>query len=163
MSKIYTCETTSYKNSTSQLDFKKNFKLELPTNWKTNLYYDDYKSEIFTADTTKQLSESFILGASFNFGVLEFDDSFYKRTDSILAVSALKIMNSGNQLFQKKPSYWYVVKGTKNGFPYHQLNLTVINSTNTYFNAYSEIYGEDTINERICEAISIIEKVEFVK
>jgi hypothetical protein len=35
-------------------------------------------------------------------------------------------------------------------------------SDNTYFNAYSEIYGEENIEERICKSIAIIETVEFL-
>ena len=163
LSKKYNCNSTKIENIKTIIDFKKNFKLIIPTNWKTKLYYSEYESEIFAADTLKQLTESFILGASFNYGTLNFDASFHKKTDSILTKNNLLIINSGNQSFQSKPAYWYVAKGLKNGFTYHQFNLTVKQSENTYFNAYSEIYGDNKITERICETISILEKIEFLQ
>jgi len=162
-SKIYNCNSTIIENTKAVIDFKKNFKLIIPTNWKTKLYFNENESEIFSADTLKQLTESFILGTSFNHGILNFDANFYKKTDSILTKNNLLIINSGNQSFQSKPAYWYVAKGSKNGFIYHQFNLTIKQSKNTYFNAYSEIYGANKINERICETISILEKIEFLQ
>jgi len=163
LSKKYACNVTEINNPNTITDFNKNFKLTISSNWKTTLYFNKFESEIFTADTLKQLTESFILGTSFNLGALNFNDDFYKKTDSILASNNLQLINSGKQSFQSKPTYWYVVKGVKNGFTYHQFNLTTKQSENTYFNAYSEIYGEDNITERICETISILEKIEFLQ
>jgi len=75
----------------------------------------------------------------------------------------LEKIKSGQILFQNKPALWYVVKGKKNGFPYHQFNLMVENTETTYFSVYSEIYGDKNIEERICESISIIDKIEFLQ
>lgn len=162
LSKKYNCKVIEIENPKTIIDFNKKFKLTTPSNWKTELYFSEFESEIFTADTIKQLTESFIFGASFNTGSFSLNDEFYKKTDSILVKNNLQIINSGTHSFQNKPTYWYVAKGLKNGFTYHQFNLTAKQSENTYFNAYSEIYGEDNINERICETISILEKVEFL-
>ena len=163
LSKKYNCTITKIEKSRTITDFNKNFILTIPTTWNTKLYFSEFESEIFTADTIKQLTESFILGASFNVGKLNFDDEFYKRTDSILTKNNLQIINSGEQSFQSKPTYWYIAKGFKNGFTYHKFNLTTKQSENSYFNAYSEIYGDSNINERICETISILEKIEFLQ
>ena len=143
-------------------DFKKNFRLNLPTSWKKDLYYDNFQSELFVADTTKQLTDTFILGTSFNSGKLNFDETYYKKNDSILIESNLQKLNFGNILFQSKPAFWYVAEGSKNNFKYHTFNLVLKLSENTYFNAYSEIYGEENIEDRICKSIAIIETVEFL-
>ena len=140
-------------------DFNKNFKLSTPTTWKTNLYYNKSESQIFAADTVKQLTKSYILGTSFYFGNINFNEDYSKRIDSVLIANNLVKIDSGNHSFQSKKTYWYLVKGSKNGFVYHQFNLTVKLSENSYFNAYSEVFGEENINERICESISIIENV----
>ena len=76
------CSPTTYKNTKEITDFNKNFILSIPSNWKTELYFDNYQSEIFTADTIKQLSETYILAASFNLGTLNFDSDFHHRKDS---------------------------------------------------------------------------------
>jgi hypothetical protein len=161
LSKSFDCKTSNLNNLITISDFKNNFKISIPNTWKTNLYYNNYQSEIFTADTIKQLSETYILDVSFNYGNIHFDDSFHKKTDSLLTNSNLQKIKSNAIQFQNKPAYCYVVKGTKNGFNYHQFNLIVLNSENTYFTANSEIYGDHNIEGRICESISIIEKIEF--
>jgi len=163
LSKKFDCKEVAYQNTQTVKDFKNNFKLVIPSSWKTNLYYNEFQSEVYSADTTKQLTETFILGASFNYGKAIFDTSFYKKTDSILAINDLTIIDSGNEKFKSKPTYWYLSKGLKNGYTYHQFNLTSIQSENTYFNAYAEIYGDNNLNERICETISILEKLEFLQ
>jgi hypothetical protein len=163
LEKIFNCEATNTASLKEITDFNKNFKIGIPTTWKTNLYYDEFQSEIFTADTTKQLTEAYILNTSFNYGKLLFTPEFYAKNDSIFKSLNFEKKNSGTIQFQEKPSYWQVVKGEKNGFPYQQFNLYVILSEDTYFNAVTEIYGETTIDERICESISIINHIEFLQ
>ena len=163
LAKNFNCKTTNLNNLTTIYDFKNNFKISIPNTWKTNLYYDNFQSEIFTADTIKQLSETYILDVSFNYGNLHFNDSFHKKTDSLITNSNLQKIKFNTIQFQNKPAYWYVVKGTKKGFNYHQFNLIVLNSENTYFTANSEIYGDKNIETRICESISILDKIEFLK
>lgn len=160
---LFNCNSKFSEVTKNISDFNKNFKLDVPISWKTALYYNSYQSEIFTADTTKQLTASFIFDASFNLGELNFNDTFYKRTDSIIKANNLQIIKTGNQSFQDMPAYWYLVKGTKKGFTFHQFNLLVRNSPNTYFKAYSEIYGDEYINERICESIHLLKNIEFLE
>ncbi|MDO9594379.1 MAG: hypothetical protein Q7J19_05240 [Lutibacter sp.] len=157
------CSPTTYKNTKEITDFNKNFTLSIPSDWKTELYFDNYQSEIFTADTIKQLSETYILAASFNLGTLNFDSDFHHRKDSVLNANNLKIIDSGNESFQKKPSFWYISKGTKNNFEYHRFTVLTKISENTYFSAYSEIYGNTNIDERICESISLLESIQFLE
>lgn len=157
------CSPTIYKNTKQITDFNKNFILDIPNNWKTELYFDNYQSEIFTADTIKQLSETYILAASFNFGTLNFDKDFHQRKDSVLSINNLKIIDSGNESFQSKPSFWYVSKGTKNNFDYHRFTVMSKLSENTYFSAYAEIYGDSNIDNRICESISLLESIQFLE
>lgn len=157
------CSPTTYKNTKEITDFNKNFTLNIPNNWKTELYFDNYQSEIFTADTLKQLSETYILAASFNLGTLNFDKDFHHRKDSVLSVNNLKIIDSGNEFFQSKPSFWYISKGTKNNFDYHRFTVLTKISENTYFSAYAEIYGNSNIDKRICESISLLESIQFLE
>ncbi|KUO66884.1 MAG: hypothetical protein APF83_08375 [Lutibacter sp. BRH_c52] len=157
------CSATTYKNTKEITDFNKNFTLNIPSSWKTELYFDNYQSEVFTADTIKQLSETYILAASFNLGTLNFDNDFHHRKDSVLNANNLKIIDSGNESFQKKPSFWYISKGIKNNFDYHRFTVLTKISENTYFSAYSEIYGTTNIDERICESISLLESIQFLE
>lgn len=163
LSKNFNCQSSTLENTTQIFDFNKNFKLNIPVSWKTELYYDKYTSEIFTADTIKQLSDTFILDASYNLGEVIFNEEFFAKNNAIAGSENFEIIKSEISLFQSKESYWYVLKGTKNNFPYQQFNLTVKLSNNTYFNSYVEIYGDDNIDARICQAISILDNIEFLQ
>ena len=61
VSKKFNCKPTNFTNLEKIEDVKNLFSLEIPKKWKTNLYYDDLQSSIYTADTTKQLTETFLL------------------------------------------------------------------------------------------------------
>lgn len=159
----FKCAPISYENSIEKKDFNQNFSLSIPKNWKTNLFFNEYQSSISTADTTRQLTESFILDASYSIGQVNFDSQFYKRTDSIISKNAYLLVDSGEESFQLKPSFWYLVKGEKKGFAYHQFNLTLKLSEKNYFNVNVEIYGDSDVNERLCESLSILEKIKFLE
>lgn len=163
LSETFNCNITKTEKTKEITDFKKNFKLSIPTNWKTKLYFSEFESEIFTADTLKQLTESFILGASFNLGSLDLDGDFYKKIDSLVINNNLQIIKYGSESFQSKPTYWYVTKGLKNGFIYHQFNIVAKLSENSYFKGYSEVYGNLNVEDRICKSIFILEKIEFLQ
>jgi hypothetical protein len=163
LSKEFNCNSTELKNLKPYLDFKNNFKLHIPTNWKTNKYYSETQSEIFTADTTKQLTETYILNTSYALGTVNFDSDFYQKTDSIIIQNNFKKTKYGTTTFMKLPTFWYIVEGEKNGFPYHQFNIIAKKSEMAYFSASVEIYGDLKVDERICESISILEKIEFLQ
>ncbi len=163
LSKNFNCKNIELENTAPVSDFNKNFNIRIPNSWKTDLYYDKFQSELFTADTTKQLTSTFILDASFNFGKLHFNEDFHQKTTAVLTAESLQKLKSDNTTFQSKPAFWYLAKGKKNNFTYHQFNITVILSENTYFNAYAEIYGDEAIENRICASIAIIETIEFLQ
>lgn len=163
LEKEFNCNTLKINNLKEYKDFKNNFTIKLPSNWKTSKYYSDFESTIYSADTVKDLTSTYILNASFNLGTLLIDAQLEQKTDSLIQVNSFQKLKSGKITFQNNPAFWYLVKGTKNGFPYQQFNLLVKNSSNTFFSAYSEVYGDEKIEERICESISLIENIEFLQ
>ena len=57
----FNCKTSSFEQLEKLRYLKKLFSIELPKTWNTNFYYDSLQSSIYTADTTKQLTETFLL------------------------------------------------------------------------------------------------------
>lgn len=163
LSKDFNCGSINLEKTTEITDFNKNFKLHIPTSWNTAFYYNNFTSEIFTADTIKQLTKTYILDASYNLGEVIFNQDFLARNDSISTSENLEIIKANNILFQSKEGYYFVSKGFKNKFPYHKLNLTVKLSPNTYFNSFVEVYGNEAVDDRICEAIAILDNIEFLQ
>jgi hypothetical protein len=48
------------------------------------LYYDDFKSQIYAADTAKQLTETYILDVAWHQGELTLDDALAKKITDVL-------------------------------------------------------------------------------
>ena len=157
----FNCSTKKVSNSKRIYDFKKNFNIVVPTSYKTDLYYNSFQSEIFTADTTKQLSNSFILKVSSNSGELIYNDKFFKKIDSVSKNLNQELVVSQIEPFNKKEMYWNVYKGVKKGFTFHQFNSYIKTSNSSYLSSSIEIYGDTKINERLCEAVNLLKTIQF--
>lgn len=141
-------------------DMHKHFKIDIPKTWKHQLYYDDYQSSVIMADTIKELIATFILDVTWKNGDLKLNDSF---EESIQNTSSYQIVKSNREQFKELPCYWHVSKGAKNDFTYHIFNLFIKTSEEKYLEFKTEIYGEEMIDERLCEAMRIINSVEIIK
>ena len=76
LSKELGCEKTSFSNLETVEDVHKNFSVKLPDNWKTNLYFDNSQSSIYSADTTKQLIETYLVDITMISSKIDFDNPF---------------------------------------------------------------------------------------
>jgi hypothetical protein len=125
ISKDFKCSTTAYKNLEKVDDVKNLFSLELPKNWKINLYQDEVESSIFAADTTKQLTETVLIDVTFIKNKIIFDDAFMiQQEQENLAKGLIKIKLKEITLLEK-PFIDIVYKRKKGDFMYetiHSLN-----------------------------------------
>ncbi|MCB0474664.1 MAG: membrane lipoprotein lipid attachment site-containing protein [Flavobacteriaceae bacterium] len=145
-------------------DILKKFTLELPAKWKTQLYYDEYSSEIFSADTTKSLTKSYIFDVIWMQGELSIDDSFIANlNDSLQQKEQLRTIRSGKMEFQKKPGYWNLSEGERAGHTYHYLQIFTKVEPDAYLTASTKVFGDSAINERLCESISLLDNIKFLK
>ncbi len=140
-------------------DIKKNFAIAVPQNWKTQLYYDEFQSDIFTADTIKELSDTYILDTSWKLGELKLNTEFETK---MLSSSNLSVLNSKFEDIQEKPAFWYVQKGENKGFDYQVLYIYVKTSVDTYLEIKIEVYGSKNVEKRFCESMQIIKSIEFI-
>ena len=78
--KEFECETPiSYTQTKTYKDVLKHFEIDVPNNWKSELYYDEYQSALYTADTTKALRETYILDIAWHQGELVLNKEFEVR------------------------------------------------------------------------------------
>lgn len=165
LSKEFNCRNnTEYSDLKQYRDVLKKFKIDLPTDWKTNLYYDDFSSEIFSADTTKSLTNSFIVEISWRQGELVLDDNFSKSlSDSLQLKENLKTVKSGSIEFKENPGYWNLSKGRQSGYTYNFLQLYVKTELDEYVMLTTKIYGDQYIDNRLCESITLLDEIVFLK
>ena len=157
----FNCKEVFFNDLEVIKDVKGSFSVQLPTSWKTNLYTDEVQSSIYTADTTKQLTASILLDVSHISNSIEINELFKLKIEQD-NLSDKRIQKKGKVLsFLNKPSYYSVSVGKKGKYAYQLLQLFIkINKENSLV-VKAEIYGNSHVNERLCSAITLIEKIEI--
>ncbi len=160
LNKTFHCKADlNFNNLKSTKDIKNNFTIQLPENWKTNTYFDDKQSDIYTADTTKTLNSTYILNVSHYQEAIKLDQELVEKSNSY---PNLELIFSEFEKFKGKPSYWHFSKGYKESIDYQMLNLYVKLDDNAYVVITLEIYGNENVQVRTCEAIQLINTIEFL-
>jgi len=161
----FECNAPSHYTSTKQYkDVLKHFKINIPKKWKTSLYYDEFRSEIYSADTTKQLSETYIADITWHQGELVFNEDFEQNITQIaVKKDKLDIIQSGYGEFIKHKSYYMLSVGKNSDISYHYLQIYLQYNVDEYYTFTSKIYGDEFVNERICASISLFKTIDFIK
>jgi len=156
--------------STTNLELKeyrdvlKKFRASVPAHWKTQLYYDDYQSQLYSADTTKSLKETYIIDIAWHQGELAIDQFFDQTVRDTLAIKQqLSYIKSSLSQFKDRPAYWNLSKGKTGQLEYHFLQLYVKSAPDEYFTFTTKVYGDAKIDERLCESLALYEKITFIE
>lgn len=161
ISKDLDCDPETYSNLEIVEDVDKKFKVKLPDNWKTNLYFDKNQTSIFSADTTKQLTQTYTLDVTYIYNELKLDEKFLQKFKTNLTSKLLVETTSYEFKFQDKESYYSRAIGKRGQFDYQIINLFIKINNGNYMHAKAEVYGDSLVNERFCNALSLIEKIEY--
>ncbi len=159
----FNCNKTQFNNLEEITDVKNTFSVQFPKTWKTKLFYDAIQSSIFTADSTKQLTETVLLDITFIEKNVNFDDTFkLNQEQEHLSKSLIQTASKEIKLLNK-PAYYSIAKGKKGNFKYQVCNTFIkLNKTN-FILAKTEIYGDSLVQQRLCEAFSLIEKIKIIQ
>jgi len=161
ISKDFDCSRDFFSSTEKITDMKKLFSVEFPKKWKTNLYFDSGQSSIYGADTTKQLTKSVLLDVSFIQQSVFFDDNFKLNLEREKLSESLIRIKSKNQNFNKRESYYALSIGKKGNYKYQVLDYFIKVNNQSFLHAKTQVYGDSLVNERLCEAIQLIEKIKF--
>lgn len=158
---VFNCKVEKFSNLERIEDVKNIFSVYYPDNWKTNFYYDNNQSSVFTADTTKQLKETTLLDITHISNKIEFDSNFLKQFKTNLSQLQLTEINADKILFKGKPSFYSEAIGISKNFNYSVFNLFIKLDEKNYIHSKIEVYGESFRKERICKGINLLEKTIF--
>lgn len=160
LQKEFDCSSSKFSNLETVQDFKKVFTVEIPKNWKTNLYYDTLQSTIYSADTTKQLTETTIYDFNLVQQSIEFDDKFQLELESESLAQGLISTRKKALTINEKPSFYILSRGKKQNFPYQKLAIYQKLNDQNFIHTKVEIYGNNLVNERLCKAIGLVETIK---
>ncbi len=161
ITKEFNCNSSTFKNLEEVEDIKNMFSIQLPKDWKINLYRDEAQTSIFAADTTKQLTKTVLLDVTFINKSINFDDAFLLQQEQENLSKSLIKTKSKKITLLKKPSIYILYKGKKGRFNYQTCHTFIkINEQNFIF-AKTEVYGDSIINQRLCNTFSLIENIKI--
>lgn len=162
--KEFECDTPAhYTQKKTYKDVLSHFEIEVPKSWKSELYYDEYQSAIYTADTTKELSDSFILDITWHQGELVLDKDFEVRVAQKASRSLRLIpVKSGFGEYLGHPAYYHIATGKQGDLNWHFLEIYVQHKVDEYYTFTSKIYGNEFVNERICASFSVFNETSFL-
>lgn len=161
ISKTFNCKTSSFKTLEKVNDVKNLFSIDLPKDWKINLYKDGIQSSIFAGDTTKQLTKTVLLDVSFIQKNVNFNETFLlQQEQENLSKNLIKIA-SKEFIFLDKPALLNIYKGKKGDFSYQICNTFIKVNEQNFILAKTEVYGDSFVNERFCKAFSLIENIQL--
>ena len=157
------CGADLPSNTVEKTDFKKNFNIKIPKTWNTSHFYSPATSEMYVADTTKALTESYIMELVFNDGEIHLGSDLKTKIDAFNRANQYSLVDSNELLFKSHPAIFFTLRGKKNNYDVLIFDLYVKTSETTYFNSKTEVYGNANIQGRLCESLAILNTVDFVK
>ena len=156
--------TTNFANTKEISGFLKHFKLDVPQNWKSELYYDEMQSRFYSADTSKQLTDTYIIDVTWHQGEIELDDKFEEIIENDVKQNEQLIpYKTGFGSFLNLPSYYILAQGKSSGFTYHYLQIYLKTNVDEYFHLTTKVYGDEFVEERLCESLSLFEGITFLE
>ena len=160
----FECETPlQYTQTKTYKDVLNHFEIDLPSSWKTELYYDEYQSAVYTADTTKSLRETFILDISWRQGELVLNKDFeVKVAENARRNLKLIPVKSGFGEYLDQPAYYHISTGKSDDLSWHYLEVYVQHKVDEYYSFTAKIYGDEFVSERICSSFSIFGDIVFL-
>lgn len=137
-------------------DINKTYSISFPSHWKSSFYFDENQSDIYLADTTKSLTSTYILNISKKNGILTVDENLSSKLNSAISKENLQLVKSDSLIYLESTSYYIHAKGFKNNFNYQHINILKPSKANTFLDIKIEVYGDEKVNERFCEAIYFV-------
>jgi len=164
LSKQFSCETNSkLRNTETVNDFNKSFSVEVPKHWNTKLYYDSLQSEIFSADTLKSLSESYIMDFAMIHAPLDLNESLRKKVHQKSMENLMETTQESFHTFQGYSAYAHLGKGTSRGSDFRVFQYYIKTSEESYMMIKTEFYGSENFESRFCEALDLIDRIQINK
>jgi len=161
--KDFNCKITNYKNLEKLHDPKNKFSVELPKSWKTNFFFDTLQSSIYSADTTKQLTETLLLDITIINQSIKFDRVFKLKQEQENVSKNLTNIASGETILINKPAYYTFSKGNKKSYPYQVCHFFINTKAQNFIHVKAEVYGDSLINDRLCNAFTLLETIKLIK
>ena len=157
----FNCKESFFSNLKEIKGPNGNFSAQIPSNWKINRFTDAIQSSIYGADTAKQLTKTILLDLSYISNPIEINELFKLKVENENLSNKLIQKKTKELNFLNKPSYYVISMGKKGPYNYKSLQLLITTNKEKTMLIKAEIYGDSLVDERLCKAITLIEKIKI--
>ncbi len=163
LSKEFACNNTpNLPKLETVKDFNNLFSVRLPKYWNTKLYYDSSQSEIISADTIKNLTETYIMDFSMISSQVKIDQDLQKKVALKNKENNLENIKEFFYTIHRKKAFSNLSKGIKEGHTFHILQSYIKVSDTKFLLVKAEFYGEQYFDLRLCESIHLLDDIQFL-
>jgi hypothetical protein len=97
-------------------------------------------------------------------GEIELNDNFKQIIENDIKQNEhLTPFKTGFGSFKNLPSYYNLSKGKSSGFTYHYLQIYLKSNVDEYFHLTTKVYGDEFVEERLCESLSLFDGLTFLQ
>jgi hypothetical protein len=152
----------SLENLKKLTDVKNTFSIKIPKNWKRELYVSSKESRIYFADTTKELEDAYIFDIGYLKESQAIDNNFIANFQKELTKNNQILEQSGKFFHAEKKGYFFL--SSSENFGMSSKNLHVYIQGNTFcYRVNIDVYGDQNIESRFCEALQFFNGISFHK
>ena len=161
--KQFDCNSEPLKKMELNRDFNESFSLLIPATWKTSLYYDNAQSEIFAADTTQTIQETYLMEIALVNGKININTDFQNKVKTVTTSSGLQTQKDGFLKMGNFEGYFHLGNGLKNDEIINVFQYYIKISDEKYFLIKTQLYGNENLNERLCQSFQMIKTLKITE
>ena len=143
-------------------DVKNTFSIEIPKNWKREFYVSSEVSRLYFADTTRALSDAFIFDIGYLQKIQSSDSSFLTEIKKELDTEQRIFLQSGSFLRDDEKSYFFLTSSDEFGLTAQNLWIYIPRKT-FFYHVKIDVYGNENMETRFCEALQFFNRISFHK
>ncbi|MGY5351241.1 hypothetical protein ACXGQW_01495 [Wenyingzhuangia sp. IMCC45533] len=143
-------------------DVKNNYEIKIGDHWKRELYFDDYQSRIYAADTTRNYSNSFIIDVTRFKGKIILEDAFRNELKSKIEKKARNyIISEGYSKYKDLPAYYIFSFKKQSEQEIYTLDYYIAEE-DSYYLLKSTINTSKNLSNSLSESLAIFNSITFL-
>jgi hypothetical protein len=154
------CKSTQQEQAQKNIeDLHQRFEISIPSNWKKEFFIDSSSTRFYCADTTKELTDTYIIEIGHYTKNILLDTLFVKTIEGeVLQKEKGEVLQSKLVRLGKKKGYSIHSKYRRLGFDFQTVQSYFPNANGSLYLLKVEAYGTENSEARLCEGMALLDK-----
>ncbi len=154
------CKSTQQEQAQKNIkDLHQRFEISIPSDWKKEFFIDSSSTRFYCADTTKDLTDTYIVEIGHYLKNTTLDTLFVKKIeDEVLQKEKGVVLQSKRVRLGDKKGYSIHSKYRRLGFEFQAVQSYFPNTNGSLYILKVEAYGTEKTEARLCEGMALLDK-----